>query len=672
MLRFNSLTVEDFGPFKGSQTIDFTNENGVIILWGNNGRGKTKLLNAFRYALYGKFQNRRGANIDLTKLSNIESRADGKYGFKVVLRMTDGANQYELTRQYKPRKGVIKPVKNDDYEQYVYLKRDGTILPVTEADHILKLIMPEQVSRFFLFDGELLQEYEDLIMEDTDEGAAIKEAIENILGVPVLINSATAAGIVLEDYLKAMTRVAKSNQQTEQIGATIEAFEAELQKHVHEFERMRAELTQEQLRKAQLTGEAEQNEHVRSLLSTMNSLEASIEGKKARRDDLLSQITATTKEAWKGLVGAQVSAVLLGIQRRAKELEGKEKAQQVASSFVEEMKEAVSRKHCHLCDQDVADNLIIKIEERIKSAESSFKGLTAEEATELKGLQGRRAELESMQLPSVKGKLEVLEQQLVQVRVEIGNSEREAKEILEELERHGDIKDLSAATQENIRALATCLKKIENLDEGKRLESEKIISIKNAIAGQYAKLEKAATGDDMLLAKKKADICEQIVAIFEEGIAKYRDELKTKVERDASNLFVKITNDPDYVKLIINDNYGLEIAHATGEIVPLRSSGNEHVVALALIGALHKNAPLHGPVIMDSPFGRLDPIHKKNITKALPALSDQVILLAYTSEIDEHLARDTLGAALKKEYRLERRSSFDTRIEPEMTEGASS
>ena len=64
MLRFISLTVEDFGPFKGTQTIDFTNEDGVTFIWGNNGRGKTTLLNVFRYALYGKFQNRRGAVVD--------------------------------------------------------------------------------------------------------------------------------------------------------------------------------------------------------------------------------------------------------------------------------------------------------------------------------------------------------------------------------------------------------------------------------------------------------------------------------------------------------------------------------------------------------------------------------------------------------------------------------
>jgi len=87
MLRFTSLTVENFGPFKGTQTIDFTSENGVTIIWGNNGRGKTTLLNIFRYALFGRYKNRRGTEVDLTTLPNIEGRTEGNYSFKVVLKM---------------------------------------------------------------------------------------------------------------------------------------------------------------------------------------------------------------------------------------------------------------------------------------------------------------------------------------------------------------------------------------------------------------------------------------------------------------------------------------------------------------------------------------------------------------------------------------------------------
>lgn len=664
MLRFISLTVEDFGPFKGSQTIDFTNEDGVTFIWGNNGRGKTTLLNVFRYALYGKFQNRRGAVVDLTSLSNIESRSEGRYGFKVVLRMNNDGEQYELTRQFKVRAGVTRPTKNDDYEQTVYLKRGTSILSGAESEHILKLIMPEQVSRFFLFDGELLQEYEELLMEGTDIGAKIKDSIEKILGVPVLTNGSTDSEAVLDDYQKAKTKVAQSNKQTEQLGSQIAVIEAEIQEHAAELERMREELTQEQVKRNQLEGELDQNEHVKGLLGDMKALENSIAEKKARRDALLNAICVVTKDAWKGLVGSRVSTVLSGVQVQVKTLEDKENTQKVAKRFLDDMKAAVEQKHCQLCDQDIDDTLIRKLEERIQDAESEYGGLSTEEAAQLRSLQSRRATLETMQFPSSKDKLEILEQQLSAVKVEISDDERKLKTIKEELERHGDIEELATGMQERVKELSQVLKKIENLEEGKRLENDKITSARSTLATLNAKLDRTATGADMVRARQRVELCEKIHAIFEEGIGAYRDKLKGDVEKDATDLFVHISNDPDYEKLVINENYGLFMVHKTGEVVPLRSAGFEHVVALSLIGALHKNAPLRGPVIMDSPFGRLDPTHKANITKALPSLSEQIVLLAYTHEIDEQGARATLGASLKKEYRLTRQTSFHTRIEP--------
>lgn len=39
MLHFDKLILNNFGPYKGRQVIDFTLESGVTIFWGNNGRG---------------------------------------------------------------------------------------------------------------------------------------------------------------------------------------------------------------------------------------------------------------------------------------------------------------------------------------------------------------------------------------------------------------------------------------------------------------------------------------------------------------------------------------------------------------------------------------------------------------------------------------------------------
>lgn len=242
MLRFTKLVVENFGPFKGKQTIDFTRNNGVTIIWGNNGRGKTTLLNIFRYALFGKIQSRQGKIDDLSGLSNIEGRSDGQYGFKVALHMELDGDTYELTRQFDVREGVIVPTKNDDYVQNVFLRKNTSVLSGEARDHILKSIMPEQVARFFLFDGELLQEYEELLKDDTHVGAVIKEAIEKILGVPVLTQGATDIKAALDEYRSAKNKAAQRSTDIDKINGQIAALQSKLQLHTTELARMKSEL----------------------------------------------------------------------------------------------------------------------------------------------------------------------------------------------------------------------------------------------------------------------------------------------------------------------------------------------------------------------------------------------------------------------------------------------
>lgn len=74
---------------------------------------------------------------------------------------------------------------------------------------------------------------------------------------------------------------------------------------------------------------------------------------------------------------------------------------------------------------------------------------------------------------------------------------------------------------------------------------------------------------------------------------------------------------------------------------------------------------MNGPVIMDSPFGHLSGTHKERITKALPKMAEQIVLLAYAGEIDPQTARQTLGSDLKQEYKLEKINSFHTDIVPQ-------
>ena len=203
---------------------------------------------------------------------------------------------------------------------------------------------------------------------------------------------------------------------------------------------------------------------------------------------------------------------------------------------------------------------------------------------------------------------------------------------------------------------------IRELRRGITSENEKLEELKQNKTKILKSIDKLAKGDDYRIASQRYDLCHHLFQIFDESKAQYRERLKQNVEKDATDLFVQLTGDADYVGLRINDNYGLEIVHRSCKIVPGRSSGYEHIVALSLIGALHKNAPLRGPIIMDSPFGRLDPTHKANIVRTLPFMAEQSMLFAYIGEIDEQVARKELANHLIKEHKLERVASMHTVI----------
>lgn len=662
MLKFTSMTVTNFGPYAGEQTIDFGDGDGVTLIWGDNGHGKTTLLNLFRYALFGRFQYRHETVDDILKLVNREGVKAGKYDFKVVLKMLHDGKQYDLIRQYSVRPGVSVPTRNDDYVPDSFLKIDGHFAP--NIEHELAMIMPEEVSRFFLFDGELLQEYEELVKDETAVGDKIKKSIESILGVPILTNAANDTSSVLDEYRKRQTKAAQANKQTEKYAAQIESETAKKDEQTKELARLHAEYDEVQNQKAKLENDGKQNEHLRELLQQMELLEQEIAEKEQARSNLLQSIVESTTDVWRYVIGQRTDELLTQVRSELAALQGKQSTHTAAAQLMAYMQHIVETHRCECCGQDVDETHVAALKKRLAEEPGEFGGLSPEETARMKALQVRQASLESMHSADDARMLKFYEDQLADISVRLDDAKGRLKDLRDEISRYGSISDLEAAAKENAQALAKCYAKLDNLKEGIQATGNKIKEADIALAALEERVRRAGTSDaDLNLAIKKFELCASLQDLFNEGIEAYRDKLKAEVERDATELFCRISSDPDYTALKINDNYGLSIQHRSGEIIPFRSAGFEHIVALSLIGALHKNAPLNGPIIMDSPFGRLDPTHKKNITKALPSMSDQIILLAYTDEIDGQTARQALGHALKKEYRLRKDGSFRTAIE---------
>jgi DNA sulfur modification protein DndD len=161
----------------------------------------------------------------------------------------------------------------------------------------------------------------------------------------------------------------------------------------------------------------------------------------------------------------------------------------------------------------------------------------------------------------------------------------------------------------------------------------------------------------------KVALAADLEKVFSTSIERLRDRLREQVGSLASESFKKMTTQKAYSGLDINSNYGLSILDSAGRRVSLRSAGAEQVVALSLIDGLNRTGRAIGPVVMDTPFGRLDPKHRDNILTYFPTVTSQFVLLVHGGEIRPETDLASIKSRIGAVYAIQEISETQSRIE---------
>lgn len=654
MLKITKVEIHNFGPYKETETIELPTQNGVTVVYGENMQGKTSLLNAIRYALYGKVLGRGSKKQSFHKYSNEESAADGKYGFKVTLYFECEDSKYELTRECTPKPGVGKPKNDSDYDEKYFLRKDNNAVGPDDASRFLARVMPEKVSRFFLFDGELLQEYEELVSDDSPTGQVeIKKSIERILGVPILVNAHADLGQFHNEAQKLQIKAAQQNKQTQLAANQQETLLEQLEHHKQELQKMEGQLTEVKEKQADQEEVIKRNEKSMGLLEQRDKLNSQLSDTNTKLEEKQNKLKGIMTNSWLSMLSPTITNMREDLQTRINDIKEQSQEYLTKQAALETHRKAMSHGECPTCLQRLDKDANEKLKELVQ-------------------------ELENASLDVDLGELDELEQQLHSVRqIHAVDDTRLVKQLFEDVEEFKiqiaeikrEIKDIEDQTQNidesEVRLQYSRLREITN--EAAILQSG-IKKLKEAIDLTNENLKKAKEllakygGKDFQKERDRENLAARLEDLFQTGIDVYRDRLKEKVEKDATELFLKLTTQKEYKALKINDNYGLTIVHQDGKPIAIRSAGAEHVVALSLMGALQRNAPLRGPIIADSPFGRLDSGHKTNVVKALPDIADQVALLVFRSELEPTMARDLLQGSLRSEYKIVQRSARHSKL----------
>ena len=358
MLRIDRVELEDFGPFKGRQAINLPEVPGVAVVYGENMRGKTVLLNAIRFALFGKVLGRARREGSLHTIGNSEQAAAGQYGFEVVLEFQDDGHQYRLTRSCRPRSGVV-PEQHSDYDVEHFLQRDGEVLGPGQATAEIERIMPEKIARFFLFDGELLQEYEDLLRNESDMGLQISEAIEQILGVPVLTHSRATLAKLLDDYDKKEAKSAQANTITSELGTQMNVLLDERQVLLDGLADTKTSLAQLRQEKADLDEQLRRNERLTAMMDKRDMLVDAIKSLDERIEARQDDIAIEMREAWKSLVATRASDLTGGLRDRERHLHLQKMRHEVLRASADR---GADPKTCPTCLQTLSDEALARME----------------------------------------------------------------------------------------------------------------------------------------------------------------------------------------------------------------------------------------------------------------------------------------------------------------------
>ena len=656
MLEFRKLLLTNFGPYKGDQCLDFAPTGKVTVVYGENMRGKTTLLNALRYSLTGVTVGRSSQEHPSHLVGNWEAAEEGSFGFSTTLLFSYQGTDYEINRICKVKNGVSEPSSDDDYVHEMFMVRDGATVGPDESASVLAEVMPREVVRFFLFDAELLQEYEALLRDHSEMGKGIRSAIERILGVPLLTNARACLRRVLNDIQEEYSKAASKNAKLEQIAGSLRQC---LEKR-RLFEKRRGELDAEHMEMLESRQKAREqlrrNEKARSMLSEKESLERSREA----QETSLLQKQEVSKEAFQmawlwslmPLLEDAASLVRKDVSKqRMKEAEKRLSVEMARLSMA-----SMAGDKCLLCDQVLDESSRKHLRSKQKTPEPV--GDTALNK-KLAASVSRLSEIEPLirrnQLPRLESSLREIEE----ARMQIAHLQDQIQEI-----------DQQVVEIDN-SALHKGVSKLEEVNREIALEDQAISDTEHEITTNETTISRLQKELDRLNApeiegiRQRRDLAESLFSLYEKAVGEYREALRVRIETDATRVFLDLTTEPDYGSLRINENYGLTIVHKDGSAIPIRSSGAEHVVALSLIASLQNNAPIHGPVVMDSPFGRLDEGHKRSVVRSLPRLAEQVCLLVYRSEVHPDVVREELKGTLGKEYTIRRITARHSVIEAE-------
>jgi DNA sulfur modification protein DndD len=655
-MRLSSMRLHNFRQFKGSSPeIIFSSPGGrpVTVFFGTNGSGKTALLNAFTWTLYGTTS--RGFLLPeqvVNKAALREAKPNDKVETSIEIKFEHLGYIYAIRKTQAVRRGPteaeVMPL-GMPVTELQWAGPDGRWKSESSVSDAVGRILPEDLHTYFFFDGERIER---LVQPKQEERADIANATKKLFSLEILdraIRHVGSARKTLENEYqkigdaKTVTLLAEKKRLEEAVAAAY-ARVKELDENI-------------------LTARGYENE-IQARLEKLEEVKEIQERRKSLEDDRdkraasLRQVRAQVSL----LINSRAYTVFLGeacetyrsiveTMRHRGELPAGIKRQ-----FVEDL---LSRDMC-ICGRSLGHDdssdarAVVKgwinragladVEEKAIRMGGEVKQLeihTRDFWSQLDGFEERRY-ADRVELSRIESELTSISQDLLQSNVEeVGELERQLQKWKRQIEEY-----LREQGAENHKISSADLERVN-------IESD-LSKHQNAEARQQ-------------LAQRRLNASKEVIDRIAESKKRFEVKFRVDLTKKVRMLFDTISYTP-YIPEITED-FGLQLRESAGGMpLPVAASqGESQILSLCFIGGVialareyqARTERLPGPdssqfpLVMDSPFGSLGPTYRRQVADHITTLADQVILMVtntqWRGEVEQSL-RGRVGRAYLLQY----------------------
>lgn len=648
-MEINQITLENWMPYYGTQIIELSHgdNKNVNIVYARNGKGKTSVMYAVFWCLYGKvIDNKTKKEIPENDFLNFRAQKNSDLKCSVKLVFEHDAIKYEFVR--------TADFSGGDPKTTLAAWRNKQSISNIQADAAITRIVPERMARFWLIDAKLKEEYETLLVSKTI--GQVKEFINDIqkaLGFEVFQTAHNLLGQyknVLDERIKNHKSIEKQRKiLVERHGEET----AKIENAKNEIKKLDANISEDEKKVEEISEKIGNVEELTKANQNCGLYEELIKDHETEISNSNSKLRDLNDNLWSGILHEESLGLKNEIQQKLYKITTIQNNNRITEAKIEIIKKSLADECCEICKTPVSKAIFDLLEDRKKELNS--KSDTDFQEVEMYNLRTLLQTLEVAQNDmaqndigsNIKDQITKITDRLGQLQTEKIDYETKLKEAKDKIKNYKtNDTDLTKVIEDLTKAQARILesKKAKNSQDG-------------IIAHAKDKIEEIEESPDWKTVmnesgiKHKADQLSAIKSIFKAADQSYAKELAEGIEETANEIFSQMYTAEDAKKRIkLNSRFGLDL-YIGGQ--KMRNSSGMAVMSLLTFSlALNKYQKFERPIVTDEILSDLDNDHKSSTILSLANQSKQVLLFAHTGA-EYSTIRELLNDRLGHYYTIE-------------------